>query len=157
MRHARYRKIVMRLKKNPANLGALVTTHKIDLYEAAGDLFDEIGGYARLCDEVSCIAKRDGGLHGWAKDPILPRRPLDRILGYGYFGRTGSDVLCFGAGAGIAVTLHLLTRPAVSDRPPCLVVTDPSADRLERFAPVASPARRQCACGVRTERRPTHQ
>lgn len=129
---ARYREVVTRLKEDPANLGALVTTHKIDLYQAARDLFDETDRYARLCDEVSCIAKRDGRLFGWAKDPISAGRSLDHILGPGYFGRTGGEVLCFGAGgSGVAIALHLLSRPAPADRPSRIMVTDRDPERLE--------------------------
>ncbi len=131
---ARYREAVTRLKNDPANLGALVTTHKIDLYEAARDLFEEVDRYARLCNEVSCIAKRDGRLLGWAKDPISAGRSLNGILGDGYFGRTGGEVLCFGAGgAGVAITLHLLTRVDVRDRPARVTVTNRSPDRLEKL------------------------
>jgi len=128
----RYREAVTRLRDDPANLGALVTTHKIDLYRATRDLFDEVDRYARLCDEVSCIAKRDGRLLGWAKDPISAGRALDRILGPGYFGRTGGEVLCFGAGgSGVAIALHLLSRPDAADRPARIAVMDRGVERLE--------------------------
>ncbi len=128
----RYREAVTRLREDPANLGALVTTHKLDLYRAARDLFEEVDRYARLCDEVSCIAKRDGRLHGWAKDPISAGRALERMLGPGYFGRTGGEVLCFGAGgSAVAIALHLLSRPDAADRPPRITVTDRDPRRLE--------------------------
>jgi len=132
-----YREAVTRLRDNPANLGALVTTHKIDLYQATRDLFNEVDRYAGLCDEVSCIAKRDGRLLGWAKDPISAGRALDHILGPGYFGRTGGDVLCFGAGgSGVAIALYLLSRPDAADRPARITVTDRSAERLESLRPL---------------------
>jgi shikimate dehydrogenase len=128
---ARYREVVKMIKRDPARLGGLVTTHKIDLYHAARDLFDEVDSFASLCGEVSCIAKRDGRLLGWAKDPISAGRSLDRILGRGYFGRVGGYVLCFGAGgAGVAITLHLATRADPSDRPARIVVTNRGPDRL---------------------------
>ncbi len=128
---AHYRQLVATLKEDPANLGALVTTHKIDLYQAACDLFDEIDPLARLCGEVSCLAKHAGRLAGYAKDPISAGRTLDGILGPAYFGRTGGHVLCLGAGgAGIAIILHLLTRPADADRPARLVVVDRDGVRL---------------------------
>ncbi len=129
---ADYRAAVTRLKEDPAHLGALVTAHKLDLYAAARDLFDEVDDYARLCDEVSCIARRDGRLHGWAKDPISAGRTLGGMLGEGYFGRTGGEALCFGAGgAGVAITLHLLSRPDAADRPRRIIVTDRDLGRLE--------------------------
>jgi len=127
-----YRAVVRELKEDPSNLGALVTTHKIDLYTAARDLFDDVDAFARLCNEVSCLAKRDGRLLGWAKDPISAGRSLDSILGPDYFHRTGGQVLCFGAGgSGVAITLHLMSRPKAGDRPSRIVVTNRSAGRLE--------------------------
>ncbi len=46
------------LKHDPLSLGALVTTHKLNLYKAAGDLFDRVGADTELLDEVSSISKR---------------------------------------------------------------------------------------------------
>jgi shikimate dehydrogenase len=46
---ARYRDVVAHVKQDPLSLGALVTSHKLDLLEAAHDLFDELDAYARLC------------------------------------------------------------------------------------------------------------
>ena len=144
----RYREVVRAIKEDQKSLGGLVTTHKLDLYRAAGDLFDEVDQYARLCEEVSCIAKRDGHFLGWAKDPITAGRTLQRMLGPSYFGRTGGEVLCFGAGgAGVAITLYLMTCPEASNRPACIVVTDRSADRLERLRAL----HRQLCSDVRVE------
>ena len=131
----RYRALVEEIKASPQHVGALITAHKIDLYRAAQDLFDEVDPYAQLCHEVSCIAKRDGRLLGWATDPISAGRSLDVILGPGYFGRTGGQVLCFGAGgSGVAISLHLLTRPDAADRPARLIMTNRSVGRLESLA-----------------------
>jgi shikimate 5-dehydrogenase len=138
-----YRDVVGAIKEEPTNLGALVTTHKIDLYRAAHDLFDEVDGYAQLLEEVSCIAKRDGRLLGWAKDPLAAGRAIEAILRSGYFGRTGGNVLCFGAGgAGNAIVLHLLTRPERGDRPARIVVTDRDAGRLDHAKQLHRKARR---------------
>ncbi len=65
-----YREVVSFIKNDPLSLGALVTTHKIDLYEAAKDLFDYLDPYAQLFGELSSISKKDGRLEGHAKDPI---------------------------------------------------------------------------------------
>lgn len=106
-----YRAAVAQIKEDPLSLGALVTTHKIDLYEAAGDMFDSLDRYATLCGEISCISKQDGRLVGHAKDPITAGMTLDAMLGNGYFGRTGGNVLCFGAGGASAATLlHLIDK-----------------------------------------------
>ena len=82
---ARYRAAVGAIRDDRAVQGALVTTHKVDLYEAAGDLFDELDPFAQACRGVSCIAKRDGRLAGSAKDPVTAGRALGELLGPGYF------------------------------------------------------------------------
>jgi shikimate 5-dehydrogenase len=126
-----YRAAVQRLKEDPHNLGALVTTHKLDLFQASRDLIDEADRYAKLCHEASCLAKREGRLLAWAMDPISAGRSLDDILGSGYFAKSGGHVLCFGAGgSGVAISLHLMSRPLAADRPPRIVVTNRSAGRL---------------------------
>ena len=95
---AAYRQAVAQIKYDPLSEGALVTTHKIDLLDAARDLFEYLDPYAELCGEVSSISKLEGRLEGHAKDPITAGLSLDAIIGKDYFGRTGGAVLCFGAG-----------------------------------------------------------
>jgi shikimate 5-dehydrogenase len=128
----RYRAVVETLLADPSFVGGLVTTHKVALYEAAGDLFAELDDFALLCGEVSCLAKRDGRLLGWAKDPISAGRALDDLLGPRYFERTGGDVLCIGAGgAGTAIALCLMTRAEANDLPGRIVLADAAPARLD--------------------------
>ncbi len=129
-----YRQTVTQIKYDPLSLGALVTTHKIDLLEAARDMFDELHSSALLTGEISSISKRDGKLWGHAKDPLTAGLSLDAITGEGYFGRTGGHVLCFGAGgSGKAIALHLITKQNRADRPERFIVTNRSADRLYKM------------------------
>jgi len=129
---ARYCQLVDLIKSDPLALGGLITTHKIDLLNAARDQFDQLDPYAQLCDEVSCISKRAGALHGHAIDPVADGRALDAILGAGYFGRTGGDLLSFGAGgAAAALALHILTKNAVADRPEHFTLVDLDRTRLD--------------------------
>src|ERR1700739_4170900 len=65
-----YRAAVAFLKGDPKSLGALVTTHKIDLYHACRDQFDVVDRHALLMGETSCLSKEDGKLVCHAKDPI---------------------------------------------------------------------------------------
>ena len=65
-----YRSVAEFIKSDPLSAGALVTTHKIDLYEACEDLFDEIDPHASLMGETSCLSKQDGRFVCHAKDPI---------------------------------------------------------------------------------------
>jgi shikimate 5-dehydrogenase len=127
---AAYRRAIGRLAGADA-AGALVTSHKVDVFAAAEDMFAGVDRYARLCREVSCVAKRDGSLVGFAKDPVTSDRALASLLGSGYFARTGGEVLCLGGGgAGVAIIIGLLTRADPADRPARIVVTDPRPDRL---------------------------
>lgn len=129
-----YRQVVAHIKHQPLALGALVTTHKIDLLAAAGDLFDELGPFARLTQEVSSIAKDNGRLVGRATDPIAGGLSLDDILGQNYFGRTAGQVLLLGAGgSAVALSLRLIQKPSPGDRPRRIVVVNRSAERLERL------------------------
>lgn len=127
-----YRGAVAQIQRDPLSIGALVTTHKIDLYQAAQDMFDYLDPYATICGELSSISKRDGRLEGHAKDPITAGLSLDAIIGPGYFGRTGGEVLCFGAGgSGVATALHLINKTDPADRPRRFVFTNRSQWRLD--------------------------
>jgi shikimate 5-dehydrogenase len=128
-----YRQAVAQIKHDPLSLGALVTTHKIDLLDAARDMFDYLDPYAKICGEVSSISKLNGRLEGHAKDPISSGLSLDAIIGKDYFKRTGGEVLCFGAGgSAIATLLHLMNKKDKSDRPRRFVFVNRSQGRLDQ-------------------------
>ena len=130
---ARYRAVVAEIKRAPHLVGALVTTHKLDLLAASRDLFDELGYFAALCAEVSSISKDGDRLLGHATDPIAGGRSVQALLGDGYFGRSGGHVLCLGAGgAGTALSLHLATTPLPADRPQRIVLVDVDEARLTK-------------------------
>lgn len=127
-----YRRAVAQIKHDPLSLGALVTTHKIDLLDAARDMFDYLDTYAQICGEVSSISKRNGRLEGHAKDPISSGLSLDAITGKDYFKRTGGDVLSFGAGgSAIATLLHLMNKQDKGDRPRRFIFVNRSQGRLD--------------------------
>jgi shikimate dehydrogenase len=129
-----YRQAVAQVKYDPLSLGALITTHKIDLMNAAEDLFDAFDRYADLCHEVSCIVKREGRLIGYARDPINSGHSLETMLGAHYWGRSGAHLLCLGGGgAGSAIIACLLTQPGRTGRPDRIMVVDSSQARLERL------------------------
>ena len=132
----RYRASVAQIKYDPNSLGALVTTHKIDLYNAARDMFDYADDYARITGEVSSISKLDGRLEGHAKDPITAGLSLEAIIDPGYFGRTGAEILCLGAGgSAVATLLYLMNRP---DRPRRFIVVNRSQGRLDHMRQMVS-------------------
>ena len=129
-----YRQAVAQIKYDPLSLGALVTSHKISLLEAAEDMFDVLHSSATITGEVSCISKRNGQLVGHAKDPLTGGMSLDAVLGNRYFERTGGHVLNFGAGgSGKAIALHLIQKDNPADRPERFVMINRSEPRLAKF------------------------
>lgn len=131
---AAYRKAVRQIAEDGGVAGALVTSHKVDVYRHAGSLFDELDQYARLCREVSCISKRGTRLLGHAKDPITAGRAMDDLLGPDHWRDREGHVLCLGAGgAGTAITVRLLTAEPASTR---IVVADRDPSRLSTLRAV---------------------
>jgi shikimate 5-dehydrogenase len=129
-----YRDLVTRIRDDPTHLGALVTTHKIRVYDACGDLFDDLDESSQEFGEISSISKRDGRLRGAAKDPVTAGLALHEFLGDDWFARTGGETVCLGAGgAGTAISVHLARR---ADRCPRVTVTDVDPDRLAHLRTV---------------------
>ena len=128
----RYRAIVDFIKHDPLSLGALVTTHKIDLLVAARDLFDGLGPYAELLGEVSSISKRDGELWGHAKDPITSGLSMEAFLPSCHFASTSAELCLLGAGgSSLALTANCMQKSDHANRPRAIVVTNRSQGRLD--------------------------
>ncbi len=126
-----YRNIVAQIKHDDRSLGALVTTHKIDLYNAAKDLFNYFDPYAESLGELSCISKNNGALEGHAKDPISSGLSFDAIIDKKYFIKNPAEILFFGSGgSSIATILHLINKKNPSERPKKIVVVNRSKPRL---------------------------
>lgn len=131
---AAYRAAVEFIRDDPLSLGALVTTHKIDLFHACRDLFDTVDEHALLMDETSCISKRSGRLVCHAKDPISSGLAIDGFLGEDYFARNGADLFSMGAGGStIALTWHLMRRSRGGNVPARIIVTNRSQHRLDEI------------------------
>ncbi|MGD0225206.1 MAG: shikimate dehydrogenase [Terriglobia bacterium] len=130
----KYRAAVALIKYDPLSLGALVTSHKITLFEAAREMFDYVDPYAVTCGEVSSISKNGPALEGHAKDPISAGLSLDSLLGEDYFRTSGGHVLCLGAGGSTtAIILHFAQKPNHGDRPERVVVVNRSPGRLKQL------------------------
>ena len=126
-----YREAVNFVKNDPLSLGALVTTHKLDLFKACKDMFDVIGPHATLMEETSCISKQNGNLICNAKDPISSGLSLDGFLPEDHFANTGAELFSMGAGGStIALTWHIMQEIRGNNRPERIVVSDRSEPRL---------------------------
>ena len=70
------------LKDDEKSLGALVTTHKIDLYHACqpAGVFDYFDNYAAMLEEISCISKLEGRYEGHAKDPLTAGLAFEALV-----------------------------------------------------------------------------
>jgi shikimate dehydrogenase len=129
-----YEAIVRHIKEDALSMGALVTTHKIDLLDVTREMFDYLDPYAELCGEISCISKRDGRLEGYAKDPITSGLAWEAFVEPGHWGRTGAHVMCIGAGgSAVAISVYVSGLPDPADRPPRFVVVQRSLPRLEKL------------------------
>ena len=128
---AGYRRLVAAIRRDPAVKGALVTTHKIDLLRACSDMIDQLDPYAEICREVSCIAKVNGRLHGYAKDVLSSGLALDHFLPAGHWAGAARDVLCLGAGgAATAIAACLAERSRSGPHPRRFLLVDIVPERL---------------------------
>ncbi len=126
-----YRDAVRFIKADPLSMGALVTTHKIDLFAACRDLFDVVDPHAALMDETSCLSKDGEALVCHAKDPISSGLAVDGFLPRRHFADTGAELFAMGAGGStIALTWHLMRRERGRDVPSRIVVSDRDPGRL---------------------------
>ena len=126
-----YREVVEFIKNDSMSMGALVTTHKIDLYNAAKDLFEYLDPLAQAFGELSSISKKDGKLCGHAKDPITAGLSLDEFVPKNYFKNTGAEVFIMGAGgSAISMGYHLMQEKFKGNYPGRIVIANRSQPRL---------------------------
>lgn len=127
-----YRAAVEFIKNDPLSQGALVTTHKIDLFSACQVLFDEIDPHARRLGETSCLSKTGGRLVCHAKDPISSGLALEGFLPSDHWQKTGAEAFLIGAGgSSIATTWHLMRGESnAGNRPSRILVSDRQPSRL---------------------------
>ncbi len=129
---AQYREAVDFLKNDPLSLGALVTTHKLDLYAACRDMFDEIDPYAQKLEEVSSLSKRDGKFIAHAKDPISSGLSLEVFVPENYWAEHGGEVLLLGAGgSSLAMSVYFAQEKFGDNVPRRITIANRSLPRLE--------------------------
>lgn len=129
-----YRKTMKFIKENRHARGALVTTHKIDIYNAAKDLVDYFDFHAAIQEEISCISKINDKLVVHAKDPITSGRAMEDFIPENYWQEHGGEVLLIGAGGSARAISSYLFDPRKGDNIPTkLYVNNRSEPRLKKF------------------------
>ena len=127
-----YREAVDFIKNDPLSMGALVTTHKIDLYNACKDMFDYLDPYALHLGEISSISKQDGKLCGHAKDPISSGLALEHFVPENYWKDYDGDVLLMGAGgSSLAMSMYLTQEKFGDNVPAHIIIANRSQPRLD--------------------------
>ena len=118
-----YRAVVDQIRRGPEAMGALVTTHKVQIYAHARDLFTDFDADAEGLGEVSCIVHRGERLTGLAVDTLTAGLALRAI------GPFSGHALILGAGgAATALAVHLYREY----QPVQVTLTDVSGARLEQ-------------------------
>lgn len=130
-----YREVVQFLKDDPLSLGALVTTHKIDLYNAAHDLFDVEGTYAKQFGEISSIYKDGDKFCCDAKDPITCGMAMEEYVPENYWkNNPEAGVFIMGAGGScISMCSYYMRNFSKENSPAKIVVCNRSRARLEEL------------------------
>jgi shikimate 5-dehydrogenase len=127
-----YRETAAFLKKDPLSLGALVTTHKLDLFGACQDMFDYIDPYADKLKEVSSLSKKDGKFRAHAKDPISSGLALESFIPPDFWADHGGEVLLLGAGgSSLAMSLYFSREKFTKNAPKRITIANRSEPRLK--------------------------
>ncbi len=154
-----YREAVSFIKNDPLSLGALVTTHKIDLYNATKDFFEYLDPYAQQFGELSSISKDDGKLCGHAKDPITCGMAIEEFLPERHWdSNPQAGVLIMGAGGSAISMCSYFMRPEHAPNYPSRIVvanrSQPRLDEIERICHELNPGSIKCEFLLSPE---THQ
>ena len=138
-----YRAAVAFLKNDPLSLGALVTTHKIDLYNACKDLFEYMDPYAEMFGELSSISKKDGMLCGHAKDPISSGLAMDAFIPADHWRKYDKAQVCLlgAGGSALAISAYLALEKHGDNVPKRIHLTNRSTHRLADAVHVLSSLR----------------
>ena len=127
-----YREVTEFLKNDPLSLGALVTTHKLDLFHACRDMFDYVDPFAQQLEEVSSLSKKDGKFCAHAKDPISSGLALEAFVPQNYWKDHGGEVLILGAGgSSLAMTMYFTQEKFEGNIPSRITIANRSQPRLD--------------------------
>lgn len=137
----RYRWAVETIIDDPNSAGGLVTTHKVNVFRYARELFTGFDADAEWLGEVNCIVRRPGRLEGLATDTLTAGLALSEILGGELF--RGSVLVLGAGGAAVALAVNLYHHHAPRE----VILTDISAARLEQVRGL-TPARCELVAGA---------
>lgn len=135
-----YREVVSFIKNDPLSMGALVTTHKIDICNAAKDMFEYLDPYALQFGEMSSISKSDGKLCGHAKDPITCGMAMEEFVSENYWKEhPEAGVLIIGAGgSAISMCSYYMRNAGKGNDPSRIVISNRSRPRLDSIREINS-------------------
>jgi len=128
-----YRKVVDFIKNDPLSMGALVTTHKLDLCKACKDMFEYLDPYAQMFGELSSISKLDGQLRGHAKDPISSGLALSDFVPEGWWAKGGDFYVIGAGGSAISMGSYLMRDEFKGNYPNRIIVSNRSKPRLDEI------------------------
>ncbi len=133
-----HRDAVLRLKKDPEVQGALVTSHKLAIVRAAGDLIDRRTPASELTGEVSALYKRGDELWGHAVDPENYGLAITQVLSNDWWAKhEGAGILSLGGGgATVALIVYLLKQ--ATDTPAFLQIVEKRSDNLRHCKSIAN-------------------
>jgi len=126
-----YRNVAQFLKDDALSLGALVTTHKLDMFKACKDIFDYTDPFGERLEEVSCLSKRDGKFRAHAKDPISSGLALEAFVPENFWKEKGGEVLLLGAGgSSLAMSMYFAQEKFGDNVPKRITIANRSEPRL---------------------------
>ncbi|WP_163536323.1 shikimate dehydrogenase [Gracilibacillus sp. YIM 98692] len=126
-----YQDCVDFIKNDPLSKGALVTTHKIDLYNATKSMFDFMDPHAEMLDEISSISKKNGKLEGHAKDPITSGLAMEAFIPENFWHKDGEVFIMGAGGSALAISSYLTEKKHGDNVPKKIILSNRSEARLK--------------------------
>ncbi len=129
-----YRNVISNIKTKSNILGALVTSHKANIYDNSLDYFDTVSPSSNYLKEVGVIYKVDKKLACDATDPDAQTKVLRKIIPARHWEETGGYALIMGAGgAGLALVYTLVNQ---DDKPVKIIITEVNAKRVVQVSKI---------------------
>lgn len=125
-----YRQCVEFIKEDKMSLGALVTTHKINLFDSTKNLFDYIDPHAEMLGEVSSISKKEDNLQAHAKDPISSGLALENFVPNDFWHHDGEVFIMGAGGSALAISAYLVDKKRHTV-PKKIIISNRSEARLK--------------------------